>query len=117
MSLRGGTIVDVWVNWRPEDALFDRIAARLNIGTMTAAERRTAMDGLIRHVVVDPAKPAAAGECGWCPTRRQRRLPVVVRSGNAANAAPRRRWAPLGDASTPVFPRAPAGSSRMADGS
>jgi hypothetical protein len=78
------TRTSIWVARRPDDVFIDRLNARLSIGTMTAAERRTAMDGLIRHVVVDSAKPAA-GECGWCPTRRQlatvpdgvRRLPQI----------------------------------------
>ncbi|HET6754864.1 MAG TPA: hypothetical protein VFH23_13055 [Jiangellaceae bacterium] len=64
------TRVDIWVARRPDDIFIDRLNARLNVKTMTAAERRTAMDGLIRHVVVDSAKPAT-GECNWCPTRRQ----------------------------------------------
>ena len=93
---RGARIVDVWVNRRPDDIFIDQLTAWLNIDTMTAAERRTAMDRLIRHVVVDPAKPAAAGECGWCPTRRQlatvpdgkRRLPQF--SKLMASAAGRR---------------------------
>lgn len=50
---------------RPEDELADAIAA---------ADRRRTLDALkIRHnVVVDnPAPSTAAGECRWCPTRRQ----------------------------------------------
>jgi hypothetical protein len=56
--------LDIWVARGPEDELADAIAA---------ADRRKTMDELkIRHgVVVDDPAPSVAGDCGWCPTRRQ----------------------------------------------
>ena len=45
------TRASIWIARRPEDELADRLEARLNISTMTAAERRTAMNALRRRVV------------------------------------------------------------------
>jgi hypothetical protein len=45
------TSLDIWINRRPEDVLADRIAERLNVKDMTAAERRDAMNKLRRRFV------------------------------------------------------------------
>ncbi len=42
---------NIWVLKRPDDVLADRINARLNVETMTAAERRDAMNKLRRRFV------------------------------------------------------------------
>ena len=89
-------ILDIDILRGPDDVLADGISARLNIKTMTAVERRTALDGLIRHTIVDTAGPVNDGECGWCSTRHQlaalpdgaRRLPQFSRL--MASAAGRR---------------------------
>jgi hypothetical protein len=94
------TTLDIWVLKRPEDEFADALSAALNAPTLTAAQRREAMDKLAQRVMIDPA-PAVAGRCGWCPTRQRlatmpdgkSRLPkfgrlMTSQSGRCALGAP-----------------------------
>jgi hypothetical protein len=64
------TTLDIWINRRPEDEFADQLTALLNVPSLTASQRREAMDELAHHFMIDPSPPAA-GECGWCSTRQR----------------------------------------------